>query len=595
MSVVYARAADGSLEPVKILHVFAEAGLDPRINEFLQMNELAASFLEAADAAYTDDNAASVSVVADYETPEGDADRPLGYPLATTSGVLYLQNEDSGEGWKQTVSDGDIRNVVYNAIPGKTYQYLVKGTAGKLLENGRIRPTGKVRMIRFYGYNRNCRDLGGWACDGGSVNYGKLFRSGVVASSETWIDPQIGENIGIRHHIDFRGDEEASYITQSTLGARVRYHRFPLELYYADCVNVGGSDFANLKKVFRTILDAAIHGEGVIYNCSLGRDRTGTVTFLLLALLGVARADIDKDYELTGFSAMDTPAYRTRTDYNALADYLDTFGGDSLRDNAVWWFIKAGFSLAELNAFRAAMTDGAPDELTAEDFVDTYTVTYHLSGCTSSNEDALAEGGSAYTATLALAAGYKHWTSVAVTMGGADVTADVYADGVITISSVTGDIVVTAAAAKYINQLPLATDTDGSIYNSVGYKTQARIDSNGAVVEANGMAATGFIPCALGDVVRMQGINFNSESSNYDQHRIVFYAADQTLLEVSQGNKANSDPAVALAGVYDSYGNLIQFTVQAALLTNLSAVACFRICADTFSGSAIITVNEEIE
>lgn len=348
--------------------------LDSSVEEFPQMNDKVTQYLTAADAAYTDSNGDTVSVMENYQTATGDKDRPLGYPLTATSGNLYLQNEENGNGWMLSVGTDTVRNSVFNAIPGSISQYLVKDANGNLLENGRIKPTGKVRMIRFLGYIRNCRDLGGWACDGGTVNYGKLFRSAVVESTETWIDPKISENIGIRHHIDFRDDDEASHITESCLGANVRYDRIPLNLYYKDIIDTASADYENAKKVFRTIIDSVIHDEPVIFNCSLGRDRTGTVAFLILALLGVARADIDKDYELSSFSALNAPCARTRGDYREVATYLATMGGSNLRDNAVWWFIKAGFSLEELNAFRSAMTDGTPDELNADDYIlPTYT------------------------------------------------------------------------------------------------------------------------------------------------------------------------------------------------------------------------------
>lgn len=72
-----------------------------------------------------------------------------------------------------------------------------------------------------------------------------------------------------------------------------------------------------------------------------------------------------------------------------------------------------------------------------------YTVSNKLSNVTTDNAAGTAFENEAYTATLTAADGYK-LGNVTVTMGGVDVTADVYADGVISIASVTGDIVITA-------------------------------------------------------------------------------------------------------------------------------------------------------
>ena len=43
-------------------------------------------------------------------------------------------------------------------------------------------------------------------------------------------------------------------------------------------------------------------GKPVFFHCSLGRDRTGTLDILLLALLGVREGDIGKAYEVTYFA-----------------------------------------------------------------------------------------------------------------------------------------------------------------------------------------------------------------------------------------------------------------------------------------------------
>lgn len=83
--------------------------------------------------------------------------------------------------------------------------------------------------------------------------------------------------------------------------------------------------------------------------------------------------------------------------------------------------------------------------------VETYTVTSGLLNIESNNPSAIVAEGKPYTATLTAADGYEIG-NVTVTMGGVDITADVYAGGVINIAAVTGDVIVTASAAA------LATD-----------------------------------------------------------------------------------------------------------------------------------------
>ena len=90
-----------------------------------------------------------------------------------------------------------------------------------------------------------------------------------------------------------------------------------------------------------------------------------------------------------------------------------------------------------------------------------------------------------------------------------------YSKVAIAIPEVTGDIVINvtteAAVAAYTNQIPISTDTDGSIFNVVGYKQGYRLNSSGNVADAaSGNASTdwfvtGFIPVKGGDVIRFSG------------------------------------------------------------------------------------------
>ena len=76
----------------------------------------------------------------------------------------------------------------------------------------------------------------------------------------------------------------------------------------------------------------------------------------------------------------------------------------------------------------------------------TYTVTQNLTNVTSSYTGATVNAGESLIATLTAEAGYN-LNDVTVTMGGVDVTGIVYDDGAVEIASVTGNVVITAAAS----------------------------------------------------------------------------------------------------------------------------------------------------
>ena len=75
-----------------------------------------------------------------------------------------------------------------------------------------------------------------------------------------------------------------------------------------------------------------------------------------------------------------------------------------------------------------------------------FNVTNNLTNVTSNNASTTVPENSSYSATLSTAGDEYALDAVTVTMGGVDITATAYADGVITIETVTGDIVITATA-----------------------------------------------------------------------------------------------------------------------------------------------------
>ena len=120
---------------------------------------------------------------------------------------------------------------------------------------------------------------------------------------------------------------------------------------------------------------------------------------------------------------------------------------------------------ANITALENALAGGEeePDEPDVPDVPDEpepiiYTITAELVNVTSSNSAASVTEGESYNATLTAAEGYEIST-VTVLMGGVDVTADVYADGVIAISAVTGNVEIVASAIE--EEKPAELPTDG--------------------------------------------------------------------------------------------------------------------------------------
>jgi len=469
----------------------------------------------------------------------------------------------------------------YNEVPGIETPFAAGGKAGTL------KPLDPLRWIQTRTWN--VRDLGGWACDGGTVKYGKLFRGGYVTSADRAV---LVEQLGIQHELDLRGANEGG-LTVSPLGDDVRYTCAAAYAWYS--LTPADAWKANLRCVF----DAVTHNEPVYFHCAAGADRTGTLACVLEGLLGMSQSDIDKDYELTTFySGSDTDANarrRNEAEWSGLISALNGKSGSTFRDKCVTFAAELGFTADEINAFRAAMIDGTPETVTPD--IATFAVTNTLSGAATDNTAAEATQYQPYTAQITAGDG-KAIGSVRVTMGGADITADVwrgeetnlyrrvtlklsgcacdntlrrvidgqsygatltpdadytldgaavritmggndvsnyYSGGKIAIARVTGDIQITVSAVESAAATPnILADSfkaGGVSHAAVGYTNNKRLSTSTGVEKDNaGSCVTGFIPCNAGSVVRIRPLAAPS-SAGVGATAVVLYNAEKAKAE----------------------------------------------------------------
>lgn len=220
-------------------------------------------------------------------------------------------------------------------------------------------------------------------------------------------------------------------------------------------------------------------------------------------------------------------------------------------------------------------------------------ITNTLTHVSTNNNATYIEDGQSYSATLTADVNYTI-DSVTVTMGGVEITSTVYSAGSITIAAVTGDISITAIAtaqASYTNLIPTSTDTDGTIFNGIGYKDGYRLNSGGTVSGGSHMSVTGFIPYTHGQTIRLGGANIA-----YNEYgcMMFFYKADKTAIEGYDYNKVGN----ANMGTWDTTepDTAFAFTPAATKVTNAAYVrisASVRNAGDTGAGM-IVTIDEMI-
>lgn len=472
--------------------------LSGAVNDTQTYNQVNAKVAEYLANVTYDPSDYTTSQVGAYSTASTSyrKDRPAGVTVPVPASSTVFVYDGKGSGSQPASSDLTVNNLT----PGGTASYIAQNSSDEIISTGLLKPTGALRMIDGGSTTYNIRDLGGWACDGGTIKYGKIFRgcelngeNGVVLS-----DVQkkiftgflnILDEIDLRDDPDVDGDDgiygTGDDITVSALGDGVGYIRRAINPYAAnnDIQKQRYTDAIN------RIIDDVVKDHACYVHCVAGADRTGTICALIEGLCGVSQSDIDKDYELTSFSG--DGRLRNNSYYSGFIGDITALPGTTFRDKVVAYVLQVGVYIEKINALRNALIDGNPGAVTSP--FAPVAVTNTLSNVTTSNNAATVGLYDSYTATLTPAANYNI-TSVTVTMGGTDITSSVYSNGVISIPRVTGAVAVSATAiAGYTNLIPTAqVKGGGAVYNGVGYQDGYYISGDMDRTDAN-YTAVGFI------------------------------------------------------------------------------------------------------
>lgn len=343
-----------------------ETGGGESLVEFSQVNPVVADYL--ANVSYDPDDYATSQVATYYnQATEYRKDQPSGHTVTLdAAGTKGICDGNKASHTPSTAGENKIYNVTPNTV-GEWWNIV----DGNIEQCGTVKPTGNIRMIAL-GDVRNVRDLGGWACDGGTVKYGKLFRGGTPYSDTSSLSVSITDAekemcrnlLGIRHQLDLRISSETNGQASSAFGDDVKYTNIPIGAItsnYALLVDLDGTYTTQIKNILLTVFEAVKSNDPLYLNCSYGADRTGAVAVILNGLLGVGQSDLDKDYELTSFYEARP---RTAAMYTGLIEYFKTFNGENMRDCIVAWCVQLGISLDDINAYRQNMIDGTPENVT---------------------------------------------------------------------------------------------------------------------------------------------------------------------------------------------------------------------------------------
>lgn len=239
----------------------------------------------------------------------------------------------------------DSRRVyIYNLCTGTEYQYsgiftLTDGTV--LTLPGSFQTEAGPRLMNISGLV-NVRDLGGWlTTDGKTVKQGLLYRGceldGMVESGFKLTAEGLEQMnaLGIKTDFDLRHEGE-----NVLAGEHYYYDAIQYEHAFSDAGREA------VRRLFADLADPANYP--AYLHCTYGADRTGTMCYLLLGLLGVEDVDLKRDYELTAMYY----GYVSPAQMDAFVQKINDLPGENTQAKVEYFLNACGVTQAQMESIR---------------------------------------------------------------------------------------------------------------------------------------------------------------------------------------------------------------------------------------------------
>lgn len=277
----------------------------------------------------------------------------------TGSEILVSEYKDfsSSENYSLTADETSVD--VYHLKTNTKYYYridisLSNGTQTSV--SGSFKTADTPRILSVDGV-RNMRDIGGYrTSDGKTVRQGMLYRSTELDGK---VEPKFtitaeGRNdmlsvLGIRTDMDLRLATDNPDGTDA-LGAGVKHNYYGAPMYGEAFTEEGK---AAIRNIFADLADK--NNYPVLMHCTHGMDRTGTVCYLLEAVLGMSEEDMMKDYQ---FSSLCHGKLWGLNEMNEFIGRLKSYDGDTIQKKAENYLLSTGVTEAEITAIREIYLEG---------------------------------------------------------------------------------------------------------------------------------------------------------------------------------------------------------------------------------------------
>lgn len=198
----------------------------------------------------------------------------------------------------------------------------------------------------------NVRDLGGYETSFGKTTLqGLAFRGAQpdekgksVLTSQG--DKLLSRDIAVGLDLDLRSGSESGGITKSVISS-AQYLNFRISPYAAA---FSDSQKELYRQVFASYAD--VNNYPIYVHCVYGADRTGTVCFILNALLGVDEKTLIQDYEYTSFSFVGLRSSKTTEEMKAFLSSFSALSGDTPAEKAENYLLSIGVTSEEISTIR---------------------------------------------------------------------------------------------------------------------------------------------------------------------------------------------------------------------------------------------------
>lgn len=232
------------------------------------------------------------------------------------------------------------------------------GLGGKRVKQGLIYRSAALNnhpSQKFY-TKKELYDLGrGAEWEAAQTNKNKRIRKSIKLGKTRFNDAARDDMLkyfGFKTDIDLRNNWETSCMTNSPLGSSVAWVHSSFAAY-------GGAHSGWGRKSFKRIFKMMLEEENYpfIFHCYAGQDRTGTLSYVLLALLGVSDEDLSLDWEATGFWNRGHH-FSHKGFYDNIPRSFKRHGkGETTIERAVNYVKKNGFTDEDIAKFRKLMLE----------------------------------------------------------------------------------------------------------------------------------------------------------------------------------------------------------------------------------------------